>query len=102
MYFYTISQGEYSDYRYNTIYHTNLIPRKEFIEMYNYAVEKVEKKNEYVGKDDVAEFLCDHYGFNKVEDTLEINKDYGDLEKVTDKQDINGDHICISLEEKFD
>ena len=99
MYFYTISEGCYSDYSHTTIYHKEEISRKDFIHMYNKAIDFAQGKGKYVYRGHVIEFLCEKYGFIEIKEHLEINKDYGSLEKITDQGEIEGDHTFISIED---
>jgi hypothetical protein len=96
MNFYTISTGEYSDYNYTKIYHERNFSRQEFIEMYNEAI-KVNDR----GDEDIADVLCEKYGFIKVEDELEINADYGPFHPITKDYIINGEHKFIRAGEDY-
>ncbi|AZV43615.1 hypothetical protein BAOM_3006 [Peribacillus asahii] len=75
MYFYTISNGEYSDYSYTTIYHETKFTNKQFVEMYNKALESMNGEYEY--HDGVAEKMAEMFGFKIAEDEYEIGVGYG-------------------------
>jgi len=74
MYYYTISNGEYSDYSYTTIYHERKYSNKEFVQMYNEAVENSGGSIQF--HDGVAEKMVEMFGFNIVEEEFEICREY--------------------------
>jgi hypothetical protein len=88
MYFYTLSNGEYSDYSYTTIYHEKKFSNKQFAEMYNKALKELGGEYEY--HDGVAEKMAELFDFNILEEEFEINVDYGkhkpiNIEKVDEE-----------------
>lgn len=97
MYFYNLSSGEYSDYNYTLIMTDKKLTRQEFISLYNEAVQikEIEDSKEGYNDQDVADVLCEKFGFSMVKEELEINCDWLGFEKITDEKDINGDHIYI-------
>jgi hypothetical protein len=75
MFFYTISNGEYSDYSPTTIYHEKKFTNKEFVEMYNKVLERTNKESFW--QDDVAELMVELFGFKLLEVEYEIHVGYG-------------------------
>ena len=97
MYFYNLSSGQYSDYNYTLIMHKKKHTRQEFISMYNQAVELTTDEND----EGVADIMCEKFGFEPVIEELEINCGYGSFVPVTNKEDIDGDHKWIEVQEEF-
>lgn len=91
IYFYTISNGEYSDYGYTSIYHDNKFTNKEFTKMYNEAIEMSGGECQF--HDQVAEKMAELFGFTIVDDEFEICREY-DNHKPIPLED-------ISEEEKY-
>ena len=92
MYFYTLSR-EYPEHHCTMIMHETKFTRREFISLYNEAVQ-INNINDEV----VADIMCDKFGFQKVEAELEINCGYGDFIVIEDEDDINGEHSFINLD----
>ena len=91
MYFYTLSQGDYSFYAPTTLYHQEEISRIRFFEMCQEVVQQGKVTHE-----DVVKALCEQYGFAEVVSQIEINC-YADFEGIT-KYKIDEDTEYISLE----
>jgi hypothetical protein len=94
MYFYNLSTGEYSDYNFTFIMHEKKFTRLEFITMYNEVADEIK---EYDYDFDVAEKMCEKYGFKLVKEELEINCGYGKFTPITSKEDIEGEHTFIEV-----
>jgi hypothetical protein len=92
MYFYTISNGCYSDYSNSVIYHEKKFSNKEFVAFYNQALKSMgTDDDEYPYHDGVAEKLVELFDFKLVEEQFEIWCDYGhhrpiDIGKITEDE----------------
>jgi hypothetical protein len=98
MYFYNLSTGEYSDYNFTFIMHEKKFTRLEFITMYNEIVTGIEECDY---DSDVAEIMCDKYGFKLVKEELEINCGYGRFTPITNKEDLEGEHTFIEVSGEY-
>lgn len=96
MYFYNLSSGAYSDYHDTLLMHEKKFTRKEFIELYNKAV-AIEPK----GWDgDIAEIMCNKFGFKPVIEEIHIGCGYGFFKPITNQHDIDGEHTFIDTEKQ--
>lgn len=77
MYFYTLSQGAYTDYAPVMLYHQEEISRTRFFEMCQEVVQQGK-----VSLGEVVEVLCEQYGFTEAVSRIEINC-YADFEGIT-------------------
>ncbi|QSF43398.1 hypothetical protein [Paenibacillus tianjinensis] len=96
MYFYTISNGEYSDYAYTMIYHEKEFTKIEFCKLYNSAMEKLNGRYPY--HNGVAEVMEEAFGFKIAKTRFEINAEYGE-HKTLDIEKIDSDETWISVED---
>ena len=91
MYFYAISNGEYSDYSDMIIYHDKKFTNKQFAEMYNKSIKSLGGSTRF--GDAVAEEMRDLFGFVIVKQEFEINVTYGKHEEI-DLNEIS-EHECF-------
>ena len=95
MYYYTLSSGSYSDYSFKILIHREKFSRQEFINMYNSAIDVCGRTD---NEEKVAEVMCELFGFTILNDELEINCGYGYFGKITNDEDIFGDHKVIFVD----
>lgn len=89
LYEYIFSTGEYSDYSDTSIYHKNKFTNKDFVTMYNDVIAEIGEKGGYFGFEEVAEKMCDKFGFIQLEVVTGIHAGYSSfkqipIEKVTE------------------
>lgn len=91
MYYYSLSEGCYSDYHEVTISHENKFTKREFVKMYNEALDKTTHSN-----DAIAEKMIEMFKFKEVKLECEINFEYGSMDKIEiDNKEIDEPHIFI-------
>jgi hypothetical protein len=95
LYFYSLSNGCYSDYSETKIFHRKQFTKEEFIEMFNHCFDLVDVKEH----DEIAEKLCEVYGFGIVEPSISVFCDYGSYRKLS-TDDIKRNSNCIDAEDK--
>lgn len=81
MYFYTLSQGAYSDYVEEVLYHETKWTKEQFGEMFNEAVGSQDDGFIY----NTVEYLVEKFGFKKVEPTVYVRCDHGSYRKLTEE-----------------
>jgi hypothetical protein len=96
MYFYTISDGEWSDYSFTIIYHKKKFTNKEFAQMYNQAVSALGDRCSFC--DEVAEKMEEMFGFKIVNNAFEINRGFG-VHKPVNIDDIREDERYFTYNE---
>lgn len=99
MYFYNLSEGEYSDYGYNIIYHDKKFTKQEFVEKYNYALQVIKDKEidrSYLNMNEVSEVMCQEFNFKELKEEFEINNGYG-MPKPIIYKEVDNEGTFISL-----
>lgn len=95
-YEYTLSMGEYSDYAQASIFHKEEFTAKQFAQMYNECLDLINNKDGYYGFDELAEKLCEKFGFKQFEFAAGVHAGYGSFVKVPLEKLTDGEReICL-------
>ncbi|OAB31768.1 hypothetical protein PMSD_18460 [Paenibacillus macquariensis subsp. defensor] len=82
MYFYTLSSGCHEQYEEVTVIHETKFTKQQFGEMFNAAVEAEPLDP---NEDSVSKYLIEHFGFKLMEPTIMIECEYGEYNKLTQR-----------------